>query len=79
MTVFAVDGHLLLQVVWVSLVAGVGISTLFSFVILGTARASDARRAGRAGAAIAYATFGLFSLALFAVGVVLGVQTMVSK
>jgi hypothetical protein len=79
MTVFAVDGHLLLQVVWVSLVAGVGISALFSFVIVGSARASDARRAGRTGAAFAYATFGLVTFALFAVGVVLGVEAMVSK
>ena len=79
MTVFAVDGHLLLQVVWVSLVAGIGISGLFSFVIVGTARASDARRAGRPGAAFAYAALGLVAFALFAVGVVLGVQAMVSK
>jgi len=79
MTVFAVDGHLLLQVVWVSLVAGAGISVLFSFVIVGSARASDARRTGRAGVAFAYATLGLLAFALFAAGVVLGVQAMVTK
>jgi hypothetical protein len=79
MTVFAVDGHLLWQVVWVSLVAGLGISLLFSFVILGAARAGEARRAGRGGAAIAYAALGLTAFVLFAVGVVLGVQAMVEK
>ena len=79
MTVFAVDGHLLLQVVWVSLVAGIGISGLFSFVIVGSARATDARRAGRHGEAVAYAALGLLAIALFAVGVVLGVQTMIEK
>jgi hypothetical protein len=79
MTVFAVDGHLLLQVVWVSLVAGVGISALFSLVIFGAAKAGDARRAGRGGPAAAYVALATLAFVLFAVGVVLGVQTMVQK
>jgi hypothetical protein len=79
MTVFAVDGHLLWQVVWVSLVAGVGISALFSFVIVGAARAGDARRAGHGGAAVGWAVLAVVAFALFAVGVVLGVQAMVQK
>jgi hypothetical protein len=79
MTVFAVDGHLLWQVVWVSLLAGVGISALFSFVIVGAARAGDARRAGNGGAAAGWAALALVALALFAIGVVLGVQAMVQK
>ena len=79
MTVFAVDGSLLLQVVWVSLVAGVGISALFSLVILGTAKAGDARRAGHGGAAAAFLVLAVLAFALFAVGVVLGVQTMIEK
>jgi hypothetical protein len=79
MTVFAVDGHLLWQVIWVSLLAGVAISALFSFVILGAVRAGDARRAGRGPVAAGYAAFAVLAFALFAVGVVLGVQTMVDK
>ena len=79
MTVFAVDAHLLWQVVWVSLLAGVGITTTFSFVILGATRAGDARRAGRAGAAAAYAAFAVLAFGLVGVGVVLGVQAMISK
>ena len=79
MTVFAVDGHLLWQVVWVSLVAGVSISALFSFVIVGMARADESRRAGRTGMAFGYGVFALFAFSLFAVGVVLGVQAMVTK
>ena len=76
MVVFAVDGHLLLQVVWVSLVAGVGISMLFSLVILGVARAGDARRSGRGGAATVYAAVAVLAFTVFAAGVVLGVETM---
>ena len=79
MTVFAVDTHLLLQVIWVSFVAGIGISALFSLVIVGSARADDARRAGRDGAAVAYAVLAVVAFLLFAGGVVLGVQAMVTK
>jgi hypothetical protein len=79
MRVFAVDSHLLVRVVWVSLVFGVAISTLFSLVIVGAVRAGDARRAGHAVAAAGYAAFGVLAFALFAVGVVLGVQAMVAK
>ena len=79
MPVLAVDTGLLWQVIWVSLVAGVGISALFSLVILAGARAGDARRAGQGGAAAAYAALGLVAFLLFAVGVVLGVQTMITK
>ena len=76
---FAVDTHLLWQVVWVSTVAGVGISALYSLVIVGGARASEARRAGRGRAAAAYGALTFLALLLFVAGVVLGVQAMVSK
>jgi prepilin signal peptidase PulO-like enzyme (type II secretory pathway) len=79
MTVFAVDTHLLWQVIYVSLLAGVGISALFSFVIVGAARAGDARRAGRGGAAAGWAAVAVLAFVLFAAGVVLGVQAMVEK
>lgn len=79
MPVFAVDGGLLVQVVYVSLLAGVGISALFSLVILGSAKAGDARRAGHGAAAIGFGALAIVAFALFALGVVLGVQTMIQK
>ena len=79
MVVFAVDTGLLWQVIWVSAVAGVGISALFSLVILGGARAGDARRAGRGRVAAGYAALSVVALLLFAGGVLLGVQEMVTK
>ena len=79
MTVFAVDSHLLVQVVWVSLAAGVGISVLFSLVILGSAKAGDARRSGHGAAAAAFFALAVLAFALFALGVAFGVQTMVEK
>ena len=79
MSVFAVDSGLLFQVVWVSLLAGVGISAFFSLVILGSAKAGDARRAGQGGAAAAYLALAVVAFVVFAVGVALGVQTMIEK
>jgi hypothetical protein len=67
------------QVVWVSLVAGVGISALFSLAIVGSARAADARRSGRGRAAAGWAGLTALALLLFAAGVALGVEAMVSK
>ena len=79
MVVLAVDTHLLWQVIWVSALAGVGISALFSVVIVGAARAGDARRAGNGRAAAAYAALAVVAFLLFAAGVLLGVQEMVTK
>ena len=79
MRVFAVDTGLLWHVVWVSLLGGVAISALFSFVIVGSARASEARRAGRSRVAAGWAVLAAFAFLLFAVGVVLGVQVMITK
>ena len=42
----AVDFHALGQVIWISVVAGIGITVLFSFAIYSFARAADARRDG---------------------------------
>ena len=79
MLVLAVTWGLLMQVIWVSLVAGVAVSALFSFVILAGARASDARRGGRDGAAAAFAVVAGLAFTLFVGGVVIGVQVMLTK
>jgi len=77
--VAATDAGALLRVVWVSAVAGVSVAALFSFVVLGSARATEARRAGRDGAATLHATLAVVAFMLFAAGVVLGVRTMLTK
>lgn len=74
-----VDGDALLQVVWVSVVAGVGLTLAFSVAIAAGARAGSARRSGAGGAALGwYAVAGLCGL-LCVVAVVLGVAVMLSK
>ena len=79
MTVLAVTWSLLWQVVWVSLVAGVAVCGLFSLVILASARASDARRGGNDVAAAGFAVLAGVAFVIFATGVVVGVQVMLSK
>jgi hypothetical protein len=77
--VFAVDTHLLWQVIWVSFAAGIGIAVLFSLVILGSARAADSRRVGAGGAAAGWLVLAVIAFMLFSGGVVLGVQEMIAK
>jgi len=69
----------LAQVVWVSLLAGVGVILLFALVVLGSARSAEARRAGRDGAATAYAGAALLAFLVFGAVVVFGVQIMLAK
>jgi len=61
-----VDGKALLDVVWISLAAGVGVTAVFGLAIHGTARAVEMRRNGRPGGAVAFAAMG--GLALLVVG-----------
>ena len=75
----AVDFHALGQVVWVSLVAGVGVTVLFSLVICGADKAAVARREGQDGQALAYGALAVAAMVVFSVAVVLGVIVMLRK
>jgi hypothetical protein len=75
----AVDTAGLVEVIWVSLLAGVGVSLTFSLVVLGSARYATARREGRDGEALAYGGLTALALLVFVAGVVLGVNIMLSK
>jgi uncharacterized membrane protein YhaH (DUF805 family) len=69
----------LAEVVWVSVLAGVGITTAYALVVLGSARSLQARRAGDTGAAVRHATLAILMLCLFAAAVAVGVHIMLSK
>jgi hypothetical protein len=75
----AVETGQLLEVLWVSLLAGVGATACFSVVVLTGARSAEARRGGRGRAAMAYGAFATFAFLLFAAAVILGVRTMLAK
>ena len=73
-----VDTGALLEVIWVSLLAGVAVSTIYSIALFGATRAAEARRLSRGGAAAGYGIlFGLASL-LFVVGVAWAVHLIVT-
>ena len=76
---FAAEAGQIVEVIWVGLIAGVGITAAFSFAVLGMAGSAEARRAGRRGAVLGYGALAMLSLAVFAGGVVLGVHIMLSK
>jgi hypothetical protein len=75
----SIDAGLLAEVVWVSLLAGVVVTVLFSFVVLFGSRSAEARRSGSGGAAMAYGALALFAMAAFAVIVGYGVHIMLTK
>jgi tetrahydromethanopterin S-methyltransferase subunit D len=69
----------LLEVVWVSIVAGIFVTVAFSFVVLGGARSAEARRTGNGGAAFMFAGLAVIAFLAFAAAVAFGVNTMLSK
>jgi hypothetical protein len=75
----AVKASDIVEVVWVSLVAGVLVCFAFALVVLGTARSDDARRNGKGTAALAFGVLAAIALAACAAAVVYGVHVMVSK
>jgi len=75
----AVDGHALLQVVWVSLAAGVGLAAVFSLCISGAVRSGQERRGGRPGPATVYAALAVACGLLCAGAVALAVVIMLNK
>ena len=79
MTLFAVEISQLAEVVWVSVLAGLGITTTYSLAVFGAGRYLEASRTGRRGAAFAYASLAVAFLIVFAGGVIWGVQIMLAK
>jgi hypothetical protein len=73
-----VDFGQLAQVVYVSLIAGVGVSLAFSIVIRGTVRAGEHRRT-RPLVAAAHALMAVVGLLIVLGAIVFGVSTMLAK
>jgi hypothetical protein len=81
MTVFAevVEWDAVLEVIWVSLLAGIGVTAIFSLGVLGASRAIEARRGGTGGAAGAYALLTLVAFAVVAAAMLFGIVVMTQK
>lgn len=74
-----VSVHDLVQVVWVSLVAGIGVTGAYGFAILGGTRALDLSRSGRPAEAAVFGALCTVALAAVAAAVVFGIVVMVNK
>jgi cation transporter-like permease len=74
-----VDVGDLVNVVWTSLVAGIGVCIVFSLAIIGFARATDMRREGNGVATVVYLALALVAFVAVMALVVFGVIVMTSK
>jgi hypothetical protein len=74
-----IDTKALLDVVWVSLVAGVGGTAAFSIALLGATRFSDMRSAGRGVEAAMFGVLGAAALATCLGAITLGFVVVISK
>jgi hypothetical protein len=72
-----VDWDAILEVIWVSLLAGVGVTAAWAFALLGSTRAIETGREGRAGEAAIYAIVGIVGLATVIASIVFGIVIMV--
>jgi hypothetical protein len=75
----AVDWDALLQVVWVSVVAGIGVTSAFAMAIYGATRAVDLSRSGRVAEAGLFALVAAAGLLAVAAAVVFGIVVMTDK
>jgi hypothetical protein len=75
----AVEAGDILEVIWISVIASVFVTTTYSCVVLGTARSAEARRNGEGTGAFVWGGVALLALLLFAAAVVFGVHIMLSK
>jgi len=69
----------ILEVIWVSLITAVFVSTTFSLVVVGSARSAEARRSGNGGGALVWGGLALLCFLVFAGAVAFGVHIMLSK
>jgi hypothetical protein len=68
-----VDWDALLQVLWVSLLAGVGVTAAYALGLLGASRALESGRDGRVAEAAIFAVVGVVGFAAFVAAIVFGI------
>lgn len=73
MTLAVVDWDALLQVIWVSLLSGVGVTAAWGFALLGSTRAVETGREGRTGEALLYAIVGVAGFVAVLGAIVFGI------
>jgi hypothetical protein len=74
-----VDTHALAELIYVSLIAGVGICGVYAVAVLGLTRSSERRRANRPVAAALYGAMAAVAIAGCVWAVVTGITIMAAK
>jgi hypothetical protein len=74
-----VDTGELWEVVWVSAVSGIGVTSAFGVAIFGATRATDLGRSGRTAEAALLGIVGLAALAAVAAAIVFGIIALADK
>jgi hypothetical protein len=74
-----VDTHDLLEVIWVSIVAGVGLTAVYGVAIVGASRAVDAGRQGATVGAVMYGALGVLAIAVVIAASIFGIETLSDK
>jgi len=74
-----VDWDALLTVIWSSVLAGLGATAAYGFVILGAARAVELGRDGRMGEAVVYGLIGALGLITVVGAIVFGIVVLSDK
>ena len=74
-----VDTDALLQVIWTSLLAGVGVTAAYGVAIAGGTRALELSREGRTGQAVLYAVVGAVATATVVGAIAAGIVLLVDK
>ena len=69
----------ILEVIWVSLVAGIGVTAIYSVVIYGVSLAAEARRDGNGGEATMYGVVAIVAFVVFAAGLIIGLSIVLHK
>ena len=74
-----VDTHDLLEVIWVSIVAGIGLTAVYGVAIVGATRAVDLGRRGATVSAVIFGALGIAALAVVLAAIAFGIATLSDK
>jgi hypothetical protein len=74
-----IDWDALLTVIWASLLAGIGVTAAYGFVILGATRAVELSREGRVAEAAIFGVLGAVGLATVLAAIVFGIVVLSDK
>lgn len=78
-TFAAVDGEALLEMIWTSVLSGLGVTAVYAIAMFGAARAVDSSRSGRVFDAAVFGALSVVALVVVAAAVIFGIVAMTDK